>query len=79
MSRSGSASSGEAALISAMGTILRRMGAESALQAKKNRMSGSSPAAKSLSTPAFQLSSLVPELSSTVLPVRASYSRSSST
>ena len=62
-----------------MGTILRKIGAESALHAKKNSMSGSLPAAKSLKTLAFQLSSLVPELSSTTLPVCASYSRSSST
>ena len=42
---------------------------ESALHAKKNSTSGSSPTAKSLSTRAFQLSSLVAESSSTTLPV----------
>ena len=62
-----------------MGTTRFRMGAESALAAKKNSTSGSFPAAKSLSTPVFQVSSLVAELSTTVLPVWASYCWSSST
>ena len=55
-----------------MGTILRSIGAESALHAKKNSTSGSLPAAKSLSTRDFQPSSLVAEASSTVLPVSSS-------
>ena len=57
-----------------MGTTLDRIGAESALAAKKKSTSGSLPAAKSLRTPVFQVSSLVADSSVTVLPVRDSYS-----
>ena len=68
-SSSGRRRSGYASLISARETTRGRIGTESAPAAKKNRISGSAPAAKSFRMAVFHASSLVDELSATVFPL----------